>query len=376
MLNYKLFFDLVEAEEFAEIKDNNALIHAVTFAAQDSFQWKQVDIALVGINLGGEANAVRHQLFRLQKSGVRYRILDLGNLRLGNDYQDNVLKISEVNKFLMQSNILPLLIGGGNEFALGQYLAYQDLEKMIYVLLLDRQLDIVEGSPNLSEKYVSKILLHQPNYLFNLGLIGYQNYLNSYQALEMSKSLHFDLLSVGEIRNNLPNTEPMIRMADMMSIDIATIRRNDAPAQHYPFHFGLTSEEVVQLAWYAGLNEKLSSLGIFGYRADLDKNGQTAEVIAVMLWYFIEGFYYRKGEFPMRENFYVKYIVPFFQENLELIFYKSILTEKWWIEMPDSQRDDTVGYHRKTLIPCSYQDYEEANKGNLPDRWLKAITRS
>jgi len=374
MLNFKLFFDLVGREDFAHITDVNALVQAVQFADESTVRWKNIDIAFVGINFGGGADTIRKTLFSLQKSSVNYRILDLGNLRLTDDIEENYLKISEVCRALMQENVLPILIGGTNDYALGQYFAYQDLEKMIYVLNIDSKLDIQEESKNASDKYVSKILLHQPNYLFSLGLLGYQTYLNSNEALEMCKKLNFDVLSVGEMRQNRTDIEPMIRIADMVSIDIAAVRRSDAPAQSDAFHFGLTGEEITQIAWYAGLNDKLSSFGIYGYRADLDTNNQTAEVISVVLWYFIEGFYYRKGEFPLRESFYVKYIVPFAKEKTELTFYKSLLSERWWVEIPAYEsKKSTIS--RKILVPCSYADYEEALTGNLPDRWLKALIR-
>ncbi|TAH17266.1 MAG: formiminoglutamase [Cytophagales bacterium] len=374
MLNFKLFFDLIGKEDFAQITDVNALVQAVQFAGESTIRWKNIDIALVGLNFGGSADSIRKIFFSLQKSSVNYRILDLGNLRLNDDIEENYLKISEVCKGLMQENVLPILIGAANDYALGQYFAYQDLEKMIYVLNIDSKLDIREESSYAADKYVSKILLHQPNYLFSLGLLGYQTYLNSNEALEMCKKLNFDMLSVGEMRQNKADIEPMIRVADMISIDISAIRRSDAPAQPHAFHFGLTGEEITQIAWYAGLNDKLSSFGIYGYRADLDTNNQTAEVISVMLWYFIEGFYYRKGEFPLRENFYVKYIIPFGKEKTELTFYKSILSERWWVEIP-AREDKKSTIQRKILVPCSYADYEEALAGNLPDRWLKALIR-
>jgi formiminoglutamase len=375
MLNYKLFFDLFGKEDFSQISDHNALINSIQFAEDSNIRWKNIDIALVGINFDGGADKIRHQLYSLQKSGVHYRILDLGNLRLNDDVEQNYLKVSEVCKSLMQENILPILIGGTNDYALGQYLAYQDLEKMVYLLSIDSRLDIKEESKLLSDKYLSKILLHSPNYFFSMGLLGYQAYLNSYEALEMCRKLNFDLLSVGEIRQDITNTEPIIRMADMLSIDISAIRRNDAPANAQTFHFGLTGEEITQLAWYAGLNDKLSSFGLYGYAADLDTNGQTAEVIAVMLWYFIEGFYARKGEYTLRENFYIKYTVPFLKEKMDLVFYKSLLSERWWLEIP-TNKSVTTNYKRSMLIPCSYQDYQEALAGNIPDRWVQASGRA
>jgi formiminoglutamase len=382
MLNYKLFFDLVGKEDFPEIGEGDTLLEAVQFATDANIRWKNIDIALIGINQEEGANRLRQIFYRLQKSSFHYRVLDLGNVRLGEDRDENYLKISEIGKSLMQENILPIFIGGTHDFALGQYYAYQDLEKKIYAMVIDKQLDIREESKDFADKHLGRVLLHLPNYLFNLGLLGYQTYLNSAEALEMSKTLGFDMLSVGEMRNNFTEIEPLIRQADMMCFDIAAIRRSDALAQKNAFHFGLTGEEAAQIAWYAGLNEKLSSFGIYGYEANLDTNSQTAEVIAVMLWYFIEGFYNRKGEVPLRENFYTKYIIPFDTPHVDLVFYKSLLSERWWLEIPEPPSyalEIAQGipnfYKRTTLVPCSPQDYQEATQGNLPDRLMKALAR-
>ena len=45
---------------------------------------------------------------------------------------------------------------------------------------------------------------------------------------------------------------------------------------------------------YAGLSDKITSVGIFEYNQNLDVNGQTAFLLAQMIWYFIEGFIFRK----------------------------------------------------------------------------------
>jgi len=49
-------------------------------------------------------------------------------------------------------------------------------------------------------------------------------------------------------------------------------------------------------------------------------------------------------------------------------FFKSPKSGRWWIEIPKGTPDQ----NRTTLVPCAYEDYEEALQGTLPARWWKA----
>ena len=83
------------------------------------------------------------------------------------------------------------------------------------------------------------------------------------------------------------------------------------------------------MARYAGISDKVTSFGIFNF------NSNTNEVVLItqMLWYFIEGFCFRSNEYPFgTKEHYIKYIVLI--EDEELVFYKSNITGRWWIEIP------------------------------------------
>ena len=96
--------------------------------------------------------------------------------------------------------------------------------------------------------------------------------------------------------------------------------------------------------------------------------------MATMIWYFIEGFYHRKNEGGFSSNDYVKYVVDMPGDHPASIrFYKSKLSEKWWLEVPTG-KDKTV-YGRNCLVPCSYADYQEANKGEVPERFVNTLAR-
>jgi hypothetical protein len=51
-----------------------------------------------------------------------------------------------------------------------------------------------------------------------------------------------------------------------------------------------------------------------------------------------------------------------------MIFVKSNLTDRWWIELP-GETDENF------YVACSYDDYLKANRNEVPDRWVQAMER-
>jgi hypothetical protein len=96
---------------------------------------------------------------------------------------------------------------------------------------------------------------------------------------------------------------------------------------------------------------------------------KTASIIATMIWYFIEGFYQRKDSLSFKSSDYIKYTVSLDAKPSILHFYKSKLSGKWWLQIPKNKGEK---YKRDTIIPCSYHDYQTAQKGEIPERWVNA----
>jgi len=160
----------------------------------------------------------------------------------------------------------------------------------------------------------------------------------------------------------------------MLTFDITAIKSNDAPGNLNAQPFGLTGEEACQLCWYAGLNEKLSTAGFYEYNPDLDdKDMKTASVVATMIWYFIEGYYHRKNEQNFRTNDYIKFVVSMPSDPETLTFYKSKVSEKWWMEIPYVKGKEK--YVRNFVVPCTYSDYEKSTSGDVPERYISTLAK-
>lgn len=377
-MDLKLFFDPIDIE----IDSSSSFQNAIYINHHKMPDHEGLDIALIGINeyrgagivpTINSANEIRKELYKLKKGFGDYGIIDLGNFRNGPGLEDSYLRLKEVCSYLISKEIVPILFGGSQDMSLGQYYAYEDAEKLISLLNIDNKIDI-DGAIG-TTNFMSKIFRHNPNYLFNYYHIAYQSYLTNQKDLELIDNLSFEAFRLGAVKENIKEIEPVVRDADAVTIDISAIQASYVPGAMNAKVYGLTGEESCQLTWYAGQNEKLSSIGIYNYLADSDsEDRKTAFVISTMIWYFIEGFYHRKGDKNFKSNDYLMYEVHLGGEPDTIRFYKSKLSERWWMEVPSST--DAGLFNRNRMLPCNYSDYELATKGEVPDRWLNFFNRN
>ncbi|OYX22348.1 MAG: formiminoglutamase [Algoriphagus sp. 32-45-6] len=367
--SYLLQKKYAENSFFAQIK-----VHSDTFP-----DFKGIQIALVGIkesrgaqkseSMERGSSEIREKLYDLKKSKMPYQIADLGDLISGESLNDTYQAIRQVGEFLMKHQILPIFFGGSHDLDYGQYLSYQKVKKLVTLVTVDAKIDMEEIGPE-SDRHTQEIVLHQPNFLFSYTHLAYQSFLTDPSLIQVMEKLYFDQVRLGQIRDQFKEIEPLIRDADLMSFDLCSIQSADAPGAADAQPFGLTGEEACQICWFAGTNEKLSSFGLFGYDPYFDDaHNKTAKLASVMIWYFIEGFYSRKDSLSFKSADYIKYTVSLDFKPNTLVFYKSKRSGKWWMEIP---HNETLKFDRVSTVPCSYADYQMAQKGEIPERWINA----
>ena len=340
---------------------------------------EEVQVAIFGVledrnaedNMGCGENldAIRTHLYQLFPGNWYTPIADLGDIQKGNTIEDTHFAVTTLITHLLKKNIIPVVLGGGQDITYANYRAYDALEQTVNLVAVDSKFDIgtVEDALN-SRSYLSKIVMDQPNNLFNFSNIGYQTYYNSQEELDLLNSLFFDAFRLGEVKD-LTKVEPIMRDADMVSIDIGAIRQSDAPANANCSPNGFYGEDLCTVSRYAGISDKVSSFGIYEYNPRYDVNKQTAHLIAQVIWYFIEGVNFRAKDYPFSsKESYQKFIV--LQENdAPINFYKSDKSGRWWMEINIITNNK---YKRHALIPCTYEDYLEATAQKIPERWYKA----
>ncbi|TPE45609.1 formimidoylglutamase [Pontibacter mangrovi] len=388
-MNLSIFFEPLSEEVFATLNKPRTLGSYISRFVSKFPDWRTADIAILGINEtrgrytdeDNEADHIHHQsaarlvrkkLYSLNKGAGRCQLVDLGNLRPGITLEDTHLRLKEIVEVLISHNTIPVIIGGSHDLEYGQYMGYEHLERVVNMVTVDSSVDMTEdteAAPN--RKQLRQILMHEPNYLFSLSQIGYQSYFVEPEVMATFEKMHFESFRVGEVHRSVQEMEPVVRVADLLTFDISAIRHQDAPGYEPANPFGLTGEEACQLCWYAGLNDNLTSLGIYEYNPALDERKLTAMTVATMIWYFIEGFYHRKNETDFSGRHFTKYAVAFADDNPDrMIFYKSRSSEKWWLEVEPLSPEKG-----SRVVPCSYEDYLQATKGEVPNRWILTQAR-
>jgi len=339
-----------------------------------------VAIAILGVNedraaannrgTALSANATRSFLYNLYPGAWSSRIADLGNIRQGHTIEDTYFALTSSLELLIANKVLPIIIGGGQDLTFAVYNAYAKMGRIINMAVADPRFDLGDTSGALtSVSYLSRIIMQKPNFLFNYTNLGYQTYFVDQPALELMKKLLFDTYRLGHLRSQLHDCEPLLRNADLVSFDMGAIRAADAPGNGNASPNGFTGDEACQLARYAGMSDKLSSIGFFEYNPGLDRHEITAHLQAQMIWYVIEGYNLRKNDFPVTDNdSYIRYIVPTPDFSDGIVFIKSRKTDRWWMEIV-CRPENRSKYENHYIVPCSYADYQTACNNELPDRW-------
>ena len=321
---------------------------------------------------GSNLDEIRKELYKLYSGNWLLEIVDLGNIAKGNSINDTYFALGQVLTALIKQNIIPIIIGGSQDITYANYRTYDALEQTVNLVSVDNKFDFGHIDDALSsQSFLSKIVMSEPNNLFNYANIGYQTYFNAQNEIDLISSLYFEAYRLGEVTNDLPIVEPVLRDADIVSIDLSVVKNADAPANQNAGPNGFSGAEICAIARYAGISDKVSSFGIYEYNHQYDVKNSTAKLISQMIWYFIEGVNYRANDYPfgLMDN-YQKFIVPI--EDQILNFYKSNKSGRWWMEINIVKNNK---FKRHALIPCTYQDYISATNQEIPDRWIKTLRK-
>ena len=319
-------------------------------------------------------NEIRKSLYSLFPGSWSTNIADLGDIQKGESIEDTYFALKETLSVLIQKRIIPIIIGGSQDLTYANYRAYDSLMPMVNVVNVDRAFDLGDSSkPIKNNSFVGKIIIDQPYNLFNYATVGYQTYFNSQEEIDLMERLHFESYRLGEVSNDITLVEPVMRDANIVSIDLGVLKAAEVSLRQKVSPNGLDGKEICAVSRYAGISNKVSSFGIYEYKPSTDDE-ITSMLISQMIWYFIEGVNCRVQD----DNFaddksHQKFIT--LADSHELIFYKSVKTGRWWIEIPFlSNVNNKLKKH--TLLPCTHQDYLDACNDKIPDRWFKAYYKN
>jgi arginase family enzyme len=317
-----------------------------------------------------DVSAIRLQFYKLLLGNWNATIVDLGDIEEGESVEDTYFVVKEIVAGLLEENVIPVILGATQDITYPAYRAFDGIKDMINLVAIDSRFDFgIDDELISSHSYMSKIITDKPNNLFNFSNLGYQSYFNAQEEVDLMERLFFDAYRLGEIANDLSLAEPALRNAHMVSLDARAIRASDISVSANFSPNGFTGREICAISRYAGISDKVSVFGIY----EMENNVQSQQLIAQIMWYFIEGITYRITESPYtKTDDFTKYNVPTDAEDL--IFYKSLLTQRWWVEVPSIFTSHNKA-NTPALLPCTEKDYLDACNQNIPERWFKAYKK-
>jgi formiminoglutamase len=386
-MNLNDYFDPVSLEKPSHhILDNpyafcrNIAIHTPNFPIHDLDQYK---VAIIGvpeernsINIGSAQgpDKIRNKLYQLIWPNIKFKVFDLGNMKIGKNHDDTIYGLRDILNELISLDIICIILGGAHQLAYSSCMVWEEMQKRYNLTVIDSHFDF-ETNPTtksiLAENFLNNILLPK-THLFSFINLGHQQYFSDASQNQWIENNFHHALRLGTIRTSIRETEPLLRDTHILSINMRSVRYADSPGYIYPSPNGLNGEEICQISRYAGTSQNLKIFGIFETNPLYDPQGISAYLAAQMTWYFIEGINQRTTETLSSDySGFKKFIIKNNQIDPELVFYKSLLTERWWMEIPLIKGKS----HEAILIACSEEDYKSASSQLIPERWWKLFRK-
>lgn len=379
-----MVFDFLEPVEqdvtnFIKTLSSQHLGKKMSFHTLNDFpNLERVKLVIFGIyeSRGGNSQCFdlinfRKEFYALYPGNWEVSMADLGNVLPGQDLSDTYYLVKDLVASLLKLNIHPIILGGSQDLTYPLYRSFDTLDQMVNLVSIDYKFDFgKDETSHTADSYLSKIIIDEPHNLFNYSNLGYQTYYNPQEEIDLIEKLFFDAYRLGDITNQISLTEPVLRDADFLTFDLLSLKSIESGTSLKFMPNGFSAKEACVLTRYAGLSDNIKLFSIF----NLCGNQNESVLLSQMIWYFIEGYHYRKNEQPLiNTNNFIKFIVPV--DDLELVFLKSLQTEKWWIEVPNYIHLNNKS-KRNALLPCSHEEYLKACDQEIPERWWKAQKKS
>jgi arginase family enzyme len=311
-------------------------------------------------------DAIRRYLYALTTYAPEIDIVDLGNIKCGNDLKDTYAAVKMVAEELSVLNIRLLLLGGSQELTVP---FIEGFNKQQYnLVIVDDRIDnsTNEKSPA-DESFINNLPIGT-----SVSSIAGQSYFICQQEHDIvAEGYNGEILTLGEIRSEFKELEPILRKADLVCLDFGSLKASEAPGQYRISPNGLTGEEACQISWYSGISTNHTWFGLFGYSPSFDSTNSGAMMAAQISWYYIYGISKRIDDEPNDEaTDFEHYNIPVEGLDDPISFLQHPVSKRWWMEVPT---EDCTFF--PVRIPCSKKDYNKACENEIPERWWKYFDR-
>ncbi|HHU00020.1 MAG TPA: hypothetical protein GXZ84_02335 [Bacteroidales bacterium] len=365
----------------AGIPLGESLAGKVSFYKGQSDWFKDTSFSVVLIGAGEARNSadnkdcgsapdlIRKYLYSLAAPAGCPMIGDAGNLR-GSSLNDRYLALEEAVAWFIEHGKSVIVLGGSQDLSLPMTkgLISGSGNKSINLSVGDAMLDIdTEDDDFSSRTWLGYLISEFDKAIEDVTVFGIQSYLTAVSQLDFLSSRFYEYVRLGDIRGeNLHRVEPLIRDANVLSLDYRMMRYqpqfgNDLISSH-----GIEPFEMCRILRYAGLCHNVRITGIFEMPVG-DSGDNNAMLAGQLVWHFLDGFAGRAADQPDEASgTYRKYVVPVEAFDEQLYFCRNTSNDRWWVKSPAPDNK---------WISCGREDYRAALRSELPPRWWRMFVK-
>jgi formiminoglutamase len=245
-----------------------------------------------GVSQGPDA--VRKALYRLayprELEGPGF--FDLGNIILEDTIEMCHEKLYNVVKRLLEDQKTVIVLGGSSDISYPDLKALLETSSDISAINVNNKYNVNEGE--ISNETPYRILLDegkiQAKYLIHLGI---QPAANSYHYHQYLKEKGSQIIYQREIKlGGLKSVFDRVRTATLgralfWGFDMNVLSSSDAPGVYTVTPTGISADDVVELARFAGALPNSKIIEISEFNPKLDVDNRTARLVAMMIIHFV-----------------------------------------------------------------------------------------
>ena len=151
-------------------------------------------------------------------------------MKNGVTFNDTIAGLTDVLSSAFSENVFPVIIGGSSALVPAIDRCFSRSRLPYTLSAVDSSIDFhSEKKESDSFNYLNHIIYNHKSSISHFINIGYQTYLNDQQTINRLLKRRSELVRIGDVRQAIHLTEPLLRDSDVAIFDISAVRQSDAP---------------------------------------------------------------------------------------------------------------------------------------------------
>ena len=235
-------------------------------------------------------DAIRTQFYKLSNFGISIEIFDLGDTIIQKTLEETHDLQTEIVGQVLRDGKRLIILGGGNDISYADCSALANVfgNKNCLTFNIDAHFDVRADSPRNSGTPYRQLLEEKIILPENFCEIGYQPQANSPIYFDYLKKLGATLISLEEFQKNISLEKTICSLLRpdcslFWGFDTDAVRASDAPGVSAPSPIGLSAEEFINLAGFAGNLDETKIIEFTEVNPNFDIDNRTARLVAIAM---------------------------------------------------------------------------------------------